>query len=74
MRHLTVDRMDGIYAICEDAERRMFAIPLADLPAKVREGDKLYIDDEGTVFINDQATQAARKATRKKEDSLFTND
>ncbi len=74
MRHLTVDRIDGIYAICEDKDRKMFAIPLTDLPANVREGDKLDIDNEGTVTVNDKATAEARKATRAKEDALFTDD
>ena len=74
MRHLTVDRIDGIYAICEDKDRKMFAIPTADLPANVREGDKLDIDDEGTVYINDAATAAARKTNRAKDESLFTDD
>ena len=74
MRHLTVDRIDGIYAICEDNERKMFAIPIAELPSSVREGDKLDIDDEGAVYINGEATDRARKSVRKKENSLFTDD
>lgn len=74
MRHLTVDRIDGIYVICEDKERKMFAIPTAELPAGVREGDKLDIDEEGTISINGQATAAARASVRAKENSLFTDD
>jgi Protein of unknown function (DUF3006). len=73
MKHLTIDRMDGIYAICEDKDRKMFAIPKSDLPAAVREGDKLDIDDEGNVSVNGKATSAARAETRRKEDSLFEN-
>ena len=74
MRHLTVDRIDGIYAVCEDKDRKMFAIPLAELPSRVKEGDKLDIDDEGVIHINNQATAAARKAVKAKEKSLFTDD
>ena len=59
MRHLTVDRIDGVYAICEDKERKLFAIPKSELPADLREGDKLDIDSEGVV--------------RRKEDELFEN-
>lgn len=74
MRRLTVDRIDGIYAICEDKERKMFAISTAELPANVREGDKLDIDDEGVIYINGEATAEARAAVRAKENALFTDD
>ena len=74
MRHLTVDRIDGIYAICEDKERKMFAIPVAELPKAVREGDKLDIDDEGNITVNAEATAKVRAAVRAKEDELFTNN
>lgn len=73
MRKLTVDRFDGIYAICEDEERKMFAIPTAELPATVREGDKLEIDNEGVITINTEATAADRSAVRAKEDSIFAD-
>lgn len=74
MKKLTVDRFDGIYAICEDKERKMYAIPTAELPANVREGDKLEINDEGIITINAEATASDRKAVKAKEDSLFTED
>ncbi len=74
MRHLTVDRIDGIYAICEDKDRKMFAIPMAELPANVRSGDKLDIDDEGVISVNAEATAAARAEVRAKENELFKND
>lgn len=73
MRKLTVDRFDGIYAICEDEERRMFAIPTAELPADVREGDKLEIDNGGVITVNAEATAADRSAVRAKEDSIFAD-
>lgn len=73
MRKLTVDRFDGIYAICEDEERKMFAIPTAELPANVREGDKLEIDGEGVITVNSEATAADRAAVRAKENSIFEN-
>lgn len=73
MRHLTVDRIDGIYAICEDKDRKMFAIPKAELPTSIREGDKLDIDDEGVIAINGKATETARADVRRKEDELFEN-
>ena len=73
MRHLTVDRIDGIYAICEDKERKMFAIPKGEFPANLREGDKIDIDNEGVVSVNGKATEASRANVRRKEDELFEN-
>lgn len=71
MRKLTIDRIDGIYAICEDNERKMFAIPTAELPANVHEGDKLEIDDDGIITINSEETSSERFSVREKEKSLF---
>ncbi len=73
MRHLTVDRTDGIYVICEDKDRKMFAIPKAELSVTVREGDKLDIDNDGIIWVNGKATSAARTDVRQKEDELFEN-
>ena len=73
MRHLTVDRIDGVYAICEDKERKLFAIPKSELPADLREGDKLDIDSEGVITVNGKVTEAARANVRRKEDELFEN-
>ena len=73
MRHLTVDRTDGIYVICEDKDRKMFAIPKSELPSGVHEGDKIDIDDEGVVSVNGKATAESRANVRRKEDELFEN-
>ena len=73
MRHLTVDRIDGIYAICEDKDRKMFAIPKSELPTTLREGDKIDIDNEGVISVNGKATEAARANVRRKEDERFEN-
>ena len=73
MKHLTVDRIDGIYAICEDKDRKMFAIPKGELPANLREGDKLDIDSEGVITVNGKLAEAARANVSRKEDELFEN-
>ena len=73
MKHLTVDRIDGIYAICEAKDRKMFAIPKGELPANLREGDKLDIDSEGVITVNGKLAEAARANVHRKEDELFEN-
>lgn len=74
MKKLTVDRFDGVYVICEDKERRMFAIPAAEMPKGVKEGDKLEIDDEGNISVNASATEKARADVRAMEKSVFKDN
>ncbi len=72
MRELIVDRFEGIYCICEDKERKLFALSVADLPEGVAVGDVLIVDDEnGTVIIDKEATEKRREEIRKKENRLF---
>ena len=46
MRTLTIDRMEGIYAICTDKDKKYFAIPVSELPAGATAGAVLGVDDE----------------------------
>lgn len=65
MKTITIDRLEGIYAICEDANRKYYAIEIAELPAGASAGDVLRVDDvEGSLAIDQEATQARKK--RKK--------
>ncbi len=43
MRQLSIDRFEGKFAICEDAEGKYFAIETAELPEGAGEGDILRI-------------------------------
>ncbi|GHU70814.1 hypothetical protein FACS1894184_16790 [Clostridia bacterium] len=43
---LTVDRIEGKYAVCEDQDRVMHDIPLSELPEGVREGSRLELVDD----------------------------
>lgn len=71
MRKLFVDRFDGVYAICEDSERKLFALPVNELPDGVKEGDCLIISDEGEISVSAEETNARRKENRKTEEKLF---
>lgn len=72
MRELIVDRFEGVYCICEDMERNIFALPISDLPDEVAVGDVLKVDDgNGTVTIDKGATERRREEIRKKENRLF---
>lgn len=65
MRTLTIDRLEGIYAICHDKDKKFFAIESSELPKGAVPGDVLTVDDEtGTVAVDAEATAAKRKAQK----------
>ena len=71
MRTLLIDRMEGIYAICEDADQRYFAIKQTELPQEAKEGDVIEISGEGEISINIEKTEARRAKIRKMQKDLW---
>ncbi len=72
MKTLTIDRFEGSYAICEDADEKYFAIEIAELPKGAAEGDVLDVDDaEGVLKINQEATAKKRAKAKQLQDKLF---
>ena len=56
MKTLTIDRMEGIYAICTDKDKKYFAIPTSELPSGAAAGAVLGIDEEeGTITLKEAA-------------------
>ena len=56
MRTLTIDRIEGIYAICKDKEQKdkqkFFGIQTSELPQGAAAGDIVEVDDEaGTLTL-----------------------
>lgn len=74
MKTLTIDRFEGSYAICEDADEKYFAIEISELPKGAAEGDVLDVDDaEGVLKINQEATAKKRAKAKQLQDKLFQN-
>ncbi|HEX2986010.1 MAG TPA: DUF3006 domain-containing protein [Caproiciproducens sp.] len=72
MKTLTIDRFEGTYAICEDADQKYFAIDISELPRGAAEGFVLNVDDnEGTLSINEDETAKRRAKMKKLQDKLF---
>lgn len=71
MRYLSVDRLEGTYVICEDADKKMFAIETSEAPKGVKEGDVLAISDEGELTIDVQETARRRSKIKKMQDSVW---
>lgn len=62
MKTITISRMEGIYAICEDKNQKYYAIEIAELPKGAKVGDVLIVDDvEGTLTIHEKETAGNKK-------------
>lgn len=57
MRRLTIERLEGIYAICVDAEKKFFAIEQTELPKDAAVGNILELSDDGTISVLKEKTK-----------------
>ena len=71
MKQLFVDRFEGKYVICEDADHRYFAIETGEAPQGIREGDVLAISDEGELSIDAEETKHRREEMARKQRRAF---
>lgn len=52
MKTIKIERIEGIYAICEDCNHKFYAIETSELPESASKGDILTVDDEmGTLTV-----------------------
>lgn len=65
MKTLTIDRMEGIYAICTDKDKKYFAIPTSELPKGAGTGAVLTVDDEQGVVTLEKAASPKRGQSGK---------
>lgn len=72
-KQLIIDRFEGKYAICEDAEQKYFAIETAELPPDAKEGSVLAISDEGELTVDTEETQHRRAEMAEKQRRAFGN-
>ena len=58
MKKLTVDRIEGSFAVCECEDLSHINISLSDLPFEVKEGNVLILDDNGnfSLDLNEEET------------------
>lgn len=52
MRMLTVDRIESGFAVCECEDLSHINISLSDLPFTVKEGNVLFVDDDGNFILD----------------------
>lgn len=71
MKLLAVDRFEGNYVICEDDEKKFFAIEKVEAPASAVEGDILRITDDGVIEIDKEETARRKKATLSRQKRVW---
>lgn len=71
MKRYIVDRFEGLYAICENEEKEFINILRELLPTETKEGDFLYVNEDGEYFVDYEATEERQKRIRSKLDNLF---
>lgn len=52
MRKLKVDRTEGNFFICEDKEKKMFAIEKNEMPKEAKCGDMIVISYDGIISVS----------------------
>lgn len=66
----TVDRIEEGFAVCEDENGRMVNVEIATLPADVREGDIISLENGKVVILEDE-TQERRRMIQQKRKDIF---
>ena len=67
MRVLSVDRFEGVYVICVDKNKKMYAIELQEMPEGVKKGDMIVIADDGVITVDETRTKNAKSKNKKLE-------
>lgn len=70
MRKVTIDRLEGGFAVCEESDGTMSDIPVSDLPAEAAEGSVL-LESDGAWVIDEAEERERRDRIRRKMDMLF---
>lgn len=71
MRKYIVDRFEGDYAVCEAEDKSIINIKRHKIPKETKEGDYLVEKDDGSFYIDIEATEERKQHIRRKLDSLF---
>lgn len=70
MRKVTIDRLEGGFAVCEESDGTMSDIPLSDLPSEAAEGS-ILLESDGAWIVDKKEGAERRERVRRKMDRLF---
>lgn len=68
--HLTIDRFENEYAVCETDDDTMIQLPLTQLPEGCREGTVLCYT-ENQLIIDSEEEEKRRERIRAKRKQIF---
>lgn len=71
MERLIVDRLEGLFAVCEKEDRSMKNIPKASLPDGVVEGSCLIVRENGSIELDMEEYKKRKDAIEKMMEELF---
>ncbi|RPF43440.1 DUF3006 family protein [Hydrogenoanaerobacterium saccharovorans] len=71
MIHLSIDRFEGDYAVCENSGGEMSDILICLLPKGIKEGDIVALHDDGHYEFDIAETERRRKEIIDLQNKLF---
>ncbi|MFA9380656.1 MAG: DUF3006 domain-containing protein [Acetanaerobacterium sp.] len=71
---VSIDRLSGGIALCEDEHRRTHRLLLSLLPAGAREGDCLRLYADGHTEADEEETQRRKERIKALQNKLFTEE
>lgn len=71
MKKLIIDRFEGDYAVCEQADKSMVNIHKTNLPSEAKEGDIILQASDGSIKISHSQTQSRKDHIQKKMKDLL---
>ena len=71
---LSIDQFDGIYAICESDEPKLYAIKKSELPKNAQSGDVLNLSSDGVLTVDISETEKRKLRIKTLQNKLFGID
>ena len=72
MAFLSIDRIEGVVAICEDGNRKKQEIFLTEIEGNPKEGDVIVFED-GKYHISEEETKRRKEAVLRLQKLLFSD-
>ncbi len=70
MKKLVIDRVEGQYTVCEDKDKKFFAILTSEMPKDCTTGTALIIDDNGEIKIDKEETQRLKEKMLRRKGNI----
>ncbi len=64
MKKLSIDRIEGEFAICEDGNKKLYEISAKKLPIGLKEGDVIIVQENGNIIFDEEETRIRRQEVK----------